>query len=241
MKLLRITLIIVILLFIGGFYYLTFSSDPQSILFELLEDRNQGFTWIILIVFGLILLSTLTGLPVLYFSIALGFFMNYIPALAIAWIINLAAILLTFFMVKKVFSSYFTEKYGKRKFIQKINSRVQKYGFRTVAMSRGIYVIPTNIINFSFPLSKISSKQYIIGSMIGLIPECLINITTGYLLKHQILLLNSPQQNLVKISVVGVFLLLMAIGIIILYYRRKRVEKARMNEFLPPIQDEENN
>jgi uncharacterized membrane protein YdjX (TVP38/TMEM64 family) len=163
--------------------------------------------------------------------------MNYLPAITISWLINMVAIIITFFMVRGVFSGYFKEKYGKRKIIQKINSRIRKYGFWTVAMSRGIYVIPTNIINFSFPLSKITSRKYFIGSMIGLIPESFINITTGYLLKHQILLLNSPQQNILKIAIIGFFLLLMAIGILLINYRRKRVDKARINEIIPNLED----
>ena len=237
MKEIRIAIIILIILFLAAFSYFAFLKDPQSMLLELLENWNNSYLWIILVIFGLTILSTLTGLPVLYFSIALGFFMNYLPALTIALGINLMAIMLTFFMVKRVFTVYFMEKYGKRKIIQKINYRIRKYGFWTVAVSRGIYVIPTNIINFSFPLSKISTRQYFLGSMIGLVPESLINITTGYLLKHQILLLNSPQQNLLKIAVIGVFLLLMAVGILLINYRRKRVSKAKINEIVPGLED----
>ena len=237
MKLLRIIIIVLILLIFGGFCFIALKNDPQSILHELLENHNNDLIWIILTILGLILVSTLTGLPVLYFSIALGFFMNYLPSLLISWSFNLLAILITFLMVRKVFSSYFMNRYGNRKIIRNINVRIRKYGFWTVAMSRGMYVIPTNIINFSFPLSKIPTKQYLLGTMIGLLPESLINVTTGYLLKHQLLLLDSPRQNLLKILIIGIFLFLMSAGILFINYRRKKVKKARMNEIVPPLQD----
>jgi uncharacterized membrane protein YdjX (TVP38/TMEM64 family) len=237
MRVLRVIIICVILMLFGAFFTFLFQEDPQSIILEILENNNNGILWIILTIFAFTLLSTLTGLPVLYLSIALGFFLNYLPAIFLSWLFSLIAVMLTFFMVRKVFSSYFLERYGNRKIIMTINMRIEKYNFWTVAMSRGVYVIPTNIVNFSFPLSKITSKHYFIGTMIGLVPEIFINVTTGYLIKHQILLLESPQQNMLKISVIGVFLLLMAIGILIVNYRRKKVKKARMNEFLPPLQD----
>lgn len=237
MKLLRIAIIFIILLFIGGFIFIAFQGDPQTYLLEILDKQNNKLLSIVLVLFGLTTLSTLTGLPVFYFSIAIGFFLNYLPALILAWSMNLIAILITFFMVKKVFSEVFLKKYGKRKNIEQINQRIMKYGLWTVAMSRGVYVLPTNIINFSFPLSKLPTKQYIVGTMIGLIPECLINITTGYLLKHQYLLLNSPQQNFVKIGIIGVFLLLMAAGILFINYRRRKVKKAQMNKIIPRLED----
>ncbi len=48
-------------------------------------------------------------------------------------------------------------------------------------------IIPTNMINFSFPLSNISARSYFLGSVIGLIPECLLNVLTGTLIKHEVI------------------------------------------------------
>lgn len=224
MKFLRIAIIAIIAIALASFFYFTLDNDPQSILLHSIEEWRQEYFWIVLIIFGITIISTATGLPVLYLGVALGFFLRYLPALAFAWGMNLVAIMLTYLMVNRIFSSYFKEKYGQKKFIKSINKRIGKYGFWTVAFFRSVYIIPTNIINFSFPLSKISTKHYLIGTMIGLIPESLINVTTGYMIRHGILLLDSPEQNLSKILLIGGFIVLLFLGFLFLRYSKKRVE-----------------
>ena len=240
MKFLRITIITVILLIVGGFIIFTAGNDPQQLLLESMAYLESHLFYLVLVIFVLTLLSTLTGLPVLYLSVALGFFIPYLPALALAWVIHLFAVMTTFYMIRRVYSVYFRNKYGGKKVIRRINKRIRKYGFWTVALSRSVYFIPTNLINFSFPLSRITTSQYLAGTMTGLIPECLINVTTGYLLKHQLMMLDSPQQNLLKIVLIGTYLLLMATLFLFLRYRKNRADKSRFKKIIPLLKEQEN-
>ena len=131
----------------------------------------------------------------------------------------------TFYLVRLVFHDYFNERYGQKKMIRRINKRIGKHGLWTVVFSRGIYILPTNIINFSFPLSKISQSAYLTGTIIGLLPECLINVLTGYLIKHEIILLSSPETRTWQALVIGCFILLFALAFILLTIRQKRKKK----------------
>lgn len=222
---------------IVAFIFYASENDPQKELLDLIKDWDANFFWIILIILGFTLLCTITGLPVLYLGVALGFLLNYLPALLLAIAMNLVAVMLTYFMVKNLFSEYFKARYGNKKIIKKINSRIKKYGLWTITLSRGVYIIPTSIINFIFPLSKLSTKKYFFGTIIGLIPECTINISMGQLLKHQILLINAHEQNHIKFIVISFFLVLIAFTIVIVNYRRKRIKKSRINEIVPPFKN----
>lgn len=238
MKYFRLALILLIILIITAFLNFTSGGDPQVILLQFLEQKETNHFWIILIIFSFTLLSTIAGLPVLYLVIVLGFLFGFLPALGIAWLSNLISIMVSYLLVKGVFSEYFLERYGDHKLIKSINKRIKKYGFWTVAISRSIYIIPTNLINFSLPLSKISFRPYLIGTMIGLLPECLINVTAGHLLKHQVILLNAPEQNLTKIVVIGVSLILIAGIFIYLRYRSKRRNK-KIQKIVPLLEGQE--
>ncbi len=238
MRFLRIAVIVVIAAFLGGFFLATSGTDKQQLVLDSMEGWSTHHIWLILVVFGLTLLSTLTGLPVLYLSIALGFFLSYLPALALSWAFNLLAVMITFLFIRKLYSDYFKKKYGSRKLIKRINKRISRHGLWTVAVTRSIYFIPTNIINFSFPLSKISGRKYLAGTMIGLVPESIINVTTGYLLKHELLLLHAPQENLVKIVVIGLSLVLMVTVFLFFRYRKKRSERIRLKEYVPLLEKE---
>ncbi len=225
MKQLRIIIIAFIVITVGTFLFFTIGSDPESMLLERLPENNQHMVLWILILCALILLSTLSGLPVFYLVLALGFLLNFVPAMLISLGISLVAVMTTFYLVRYAFTSYFTEKYGKKKLIRRINKRIRRYGMWSVAFSRAIYILPTNLINFSFPLSNITTRSYFFGTLLGLIPECLINVLTGYAIKHEVLLLSSPEGNTVKALIIGGFILLLALLFILLHLRQSRRKK----------------
>ncbi len=225
MKNLRIIIVALILITVGTFVYLTAGSDAETLLFERIVVMDHRTILLVLLICAFTVLSSLTGLPIFYLSIALGFLLNFTPALLICWIVNIGAVMGTFFMVRFAFTSYFTERYGKKKLIRRINKHIQKYGLWTVVFSRSIYIIPTNIINFSLPLSKITTRSYLLGTIIGLIPECLLNILTGYLIKHEVILLSAPETRTWQVMVIGGFIVLFILVFILLRVRQNRKKK----------------
>jgi len=233
LKLLRILIIASILLATGAFFWLTAGTDAQTLLFDRLVLSDQRLVYVIVVLCVLTLLSTLTGLPILYLSIALGFLLKLAPGLLICWGVNLLSVMLAFRMVRSAFTGYFQKKYGEKKLIRRINKRIDRYGLWTVAFSRGIYIIPTNVINFSFPLSSISARSYLAGTAIGLVPECLVNILAGYLIKHEAVLLSSPETRTWEAAIIGGFILLLAGMFILFRLRQKRRKKFRSLKEIP--------
>jgi len=232
-KLLRIIIIVLILVAVGIFIWITAGSNPEELLLERLTMADQHQTYAVLILCAFILLSTLTGLPIFYINLAMGFIISFTPALLISWGMNLISVMLTFYMVRILFSGYFQERYGKKKLIRRINKRIEKYGLWTVVFSRGIYIIPTNIINFSFPLSKINPRPYLLGTSIGLLPEVLITVLTGNLLKHEIILLSSSETHSWQALIIGAFILLSALILILLRIRQNRRKKLKLPKAVP--------
>lgn len=233
MKALRIVIIAIIVLATGAFFWLTAGSDAQSLLFDRILITDQRIAYLVLLLAAITLLSTLTGLPILYLSMAMGFLMNFTPALLICWGVNLISVLATFFMVRMAFTDYFQEKYGQKKLIKRINNRIGKYGLWTVVFSRGIYIIPTNVINFSFPLSSITPRAYLLGTSIGLLPECLINVLTGYLIKHEVILLSTPETRSWQALLIGAFILVFILSFVLLRLRQNKRKKFKSLDQIP--------
>ena len=138
MKVLRILIISIIVLAVGAFIWLTAGSDAQSLLFERIMITDQRMVLLVLLLSVLTLMSTLTGLPIFYLSMALGFLLNFTPALLICLGVNLLSVMATFYMVRFAFTSYFRERYGQKKLIKRIEKRIRKYGLWTVVFRRGI-------------------------------------------------------------------------------------------------------
>lgn len=215
------------------FFWITAGSDAQSLLFERIAISDQKIPVLIILLGALTILSTLSGLPIFYLSMAIGFLLDFTPALMICWSVNTFAVMASYFMVRSVFTDFFRDKYGKKKLIKRIDRRIGKYGLWTVVFSRSIYIIPTNIINFSFPLSRISTRSYLFGTMIGLIPECLINVLAGFLIKHEVILLSTPETRTWQAAIIGAFILILLLIFMLLRIRQNRIKKLRALKGIP--------
>lgn len=233
MKQLRIIIVAFILLTAALFIWITASSDPESLLMESLRVSDQRLILVLLLLCALTLLSTLSGLPVFYISIGFGFLAGFMQALLICWAINLVAVMATFYLVRFAFTSVFREHYGKRKIIRRINRRIHRYGIWSVAFSRAVYIIPTNVINFSFPLSRIAPRSYFLGSLLGLLPECLVNVLAGNLIRQEAILLTAPAHPTWQVLVIGGSILLFALVFILLRARQKKRRKFRRLKAVP--------
>ncbi len=232
MKQLRIVIVAFIVVAAAVFLYLTAGSSAEEMLFDRIMNDPPQLAFMILLIGAFTLLSTMTGLPVFYLSMALGFLLPFWPALGISWGVNLVSVMASYFMVRSAFTTYFKERYGKKKLIRRINKRIRKYGLWTVVFSRSIYIFPTSLINFSFPLSSISMRSYLMGTMLGLIPESLLNVLTGYLIKHEVILLSSQEAQTWRILVIASFILLFTLVFILLRIR-KRKNKLRKLKAIP--------
>jgi uncharacterized membrane protein YdjX (TVP38/TMEM64 family) len=233
LRALRIIIISLMVISIGAFFWFTAGTDAQTLVFERIMVTDQRLAFMVLLLCAFTLFSTLTGLPVLYLSMAIGFLLNFTPAMLISLGVNLLSVMATFYLVRKAFTGYFQEKYGQKKLIGRINQRIGKYGLWTVVFSRGIYIIPTNVINFSFPLSSITPRAYFLGTAVGLLPECLINVLTGYLIKHEVILLSAPETRTWQALVIGAFILLFILAFILLRIRQNRLKKFKALKQIP--------
>ncbi len=232
MKQLRIVIVAFIGVTVGVFLYLTAGSSAEVMLFERIMNDPPQMASMVLLIGAFTLLSTMTGLPVFYLSMALGFLLPLWPALLISWGVNLVSVMASYFMVRSAFTTYFKQRYGKKKLIRRINKRIRKYGLWTVVFSRAVYIFPTSLINFSFPLSNISTRSYLLGTLLGLIPECLLNVLTGYLIKHEVILLSSQEAQTWRILVLAAFILLFALVFILLRIRQRK-KKLRKLKAIP--------
>ena len=217
----------------GAFIWLTAGTDAQSLLFERIVLTDQRIVFLVILICALTLLSTLSGLPILYLSMGIGFLLNFTPAMLICWGVNVLAVMASFFMVRSAFTEYFRKKYGEKKLIKRINKGIGNYGLWSLVFSRAIYIFPTNLINFSFPLSSITTRSYLLGTMIGLIPECVINVLAGYLIKHEVILLSTPETRTWQAGIIGAFILLLLLASILLRIRQIRRKKFRALKGIP--------
>ena len=76
------------------------------------------------------------------------------------------------FLIARFLGESFVENLlkGKHKKIYEYDKKIEKNGFLVVLFLRLIPLFPFNALNFTFGLTKVKLKDYVLGTLIGIIP-----------------------------------------------------------------------
>lgn len=102
-------------------------------------------------------------------------------------------------------SRYFLREYVKKKILSKyqnISSYEQKFfshGFRTVVLLRLIPLFPFNMLNYLLGVTQVSTRDYILGTAVGIIPGTIAFVYFG----RSLAMLNVVQITLSIIAIIG--------------------------------------
>jgi uncharacterized membrane protein YdjX (TVP38/TMEM64 family) len=91
-----------------------------------------------------------------------------------------AAFIIARFFLRDWVQDKFLSKY---KNIEKYESRFLKKGLFTVILLRLIPLFPFNVLNYLLGVTKVSTKDYVIGTFIGIIPGTIAFVYFGEALK----------------------------------------------------------
>jgi len=226
MRTLRLLFLLVLLLALASFIFLAANKDPEQWLISSIEHIIDRPLTLVLIITLITIGSTLAGLPILYLAITLGYAFGFTGGLLLSWLINLLAVMITFTSVRYLFADYFRRMAERKKFMDKLNTGLDRYGLFYVAIARSVYIIPTNIINYGFALTRIRGRAFLAGTALGLIPESVINVLAGVMIKKEVLGVASGDVSLLRIMVIFGFVLLALILLLVIRRNNKRNGKA---------------
>jgi uncharacterized membrane protein YdjX (TVP38/TMEM64 family) len=139
---------------------------------RLLIESHESIAPILLIVgklIGAVLLFPGTPLTLLAGGI-LGTFWGTVVSV----IGNILGAIVAFFIARHFLRKFVTEKFVSRyPKLATYEERFFKDGIRTVLFLRLIPIFPFNILNYALGVTRVSAKDYIIGTSIGIIPGTL--------------------------------------------------------------------
>jgi uncharacterized membrane protein YdjX (TVP38/TMEM64 family) len=172
---LRLKIVALAVIFVGGIALFRWTplagyADPQAI-----ADffRGLGTPW----------WSPLVFVPLYAFSVAFGM-PGTIPTLAGGAIFGVARGMLfnTIAANLGAFLAFLLARYLGRDFVSRtlkgraatLDQRIGEHGFGTILYLRLIPLVPFNALNFAAGISRISLRDYLIGTLIGMLPGTLV-------------------------------------------------------------------
>ncbi len=145
---------------------------------EIEQFIQSSFLLSLLLYFLIYVLLLSLGMPLgAIMAMTSGFFYPYGTGVSITFISAVASALLTFLVARTTLYRYLKKRYTKR--IEKIENAVNENGAYYVLAVRISSVLPFFWVNLLFGAANLSARQYILPTIIGLIPGTLVYVHMG--------------------------------------------------------------
>jgi uncharacterized membrane protein YdjX (TVP38/TMEM64 family) len=170
--------IFLLVIIVAGILYVT--SGENAFMQNIQETVKNAGIWAPVIFIGLYILLTIfiPSTPLMALSgILFGFKYGIIYTL----IGGIISSLILFLLTKKL-GSNFAEKILQHKIFEKIkkyNKRIEDDGTLELIILRIVPIMPFNALNIIMGLSGMKTYNYIIGTVIGLIPSHIVSVYLG--------------------------------------------------------------
>ena len=159
---------------------------------------------------GIYLSATLVGLPAIFLFLAAGSLFGFVPALIVVSFADTLSIAVCFFLGRTVARKKISKWIARRPQWDKFDRAVAKKGWKIVFLTRLSPIVPSNVLNYGFSLTKIDFGQYLFVSWLAMLPVISLYV---YLASMGVNLLSGnsdPKQ--ITASVIGSVTAVMAIA-----------------------------
>ena len=156
------------------------------------------------------LLATLVGLPAIFLFLAAGSLFGFFPGLILVSLSDTLSVAVCYLLGRTVARKKVSEWISQRPHWGEFDRAVAKKGWKIVFLTRLSPIVPSNVLNYGFSLTKINFWQYLFVSWLAMLPVIALYV---YLASAGTNLLsggNDPRQ--ITASVIGIVTALMAIA-----------------------------
>lgn len=223
-----------ILLFLAALVLVALQLPLESLMTGLQAwvDNHPGlaFPAITLVLVAAILLM----LPSSLFMMLGGFLFGLAQGFLLVWLATLLASTAAFLLARSWIRPLVHRRFASRPTFMAIDRAIRRKGLFVVLLTRLIFFLPFPALNYSHGLTDVRLRDYVLGTMIGMVPPICLFVYLGTLASgvadiiHGRVALN--EQQIMLAGIVGGLALVFAVGIGLAARRALRAELARATE-----------
>lgn len=180
--------------------------------------------------FLLIAVNFIPVIPIPVIAAALGAVFNFVPALLIAWGGASVGAILKFLLERLLLQKHALKLLSQFAMTESILAFLEKNGFLAVLVTRLIPVFPSSLVNLAGAVARISTRTFVIATLIGKFPTMVAFTLAGNQLRHHLWL---------SILLIGIYTLVVVAASLklrtVLRNRTRQVES-----FDNPVKGEQN-
>ena len=114
--------------------------------------------------------ATLVGLPAIFLFLAAGSLFGFLPGLAVVSFSDTISVAVCYLLGRTVGRKKVNQWISSRPHWEEFDRAVAKKGWKIVFLTRLSPVVPSNVLNYGFSLTKINFWQYLFVSWLAMLP-----------------------------------------------------------------------
>ena len=154
--------------------------------------------------------ATLVGLPAIFLFLAAGSIFSFFPALVVVSIADTLSVAVCYQLGKTVVRKKVSKWIARRPQWGKLDRAVAKKGWKIVFLTRLSPIVPSNVLNYGFSLTKIDFWQYLFVSWLAMLPVIALYVHLASVGTNLLAGGDDPKQ--MTASAIGIVTALMAIA-----------------------------
>ena len=159
---------------------------------------------------GIYVLSTLVGLPAIFLFLAAGSLFGFLPSLILVSFSDTLSVAVCYLLGRTVARKTVHKWIADRPQWDKFDRAVAQKGWKIVFLTRLSPIVPSNVLNYGFSLTKIDFWQYLFVSWLAMLPVIALYVYLASVGTNLISGDNDPKQ--IVASVIGSITAIMAIA-----------------------------
>ncbi|MGL5831859.1 MAG: TVP38/TMEM64 family protein [Waterburya sp.] len=160
---------------------------------------------------GIYLSATLVGLPAIFLFLAAGSLFGFVPGLILVSLADTLSVAICYQLGRTVARKKVSEWIAQRPHWGELDRAVARKGWKIVFLTRLSPIVPSNVLNYGFSLTRINFWQYLFVSWLAMLPVIALYV---YLASVGTNLLsgNNDDPRQITASIIGLVTALMAIA-----------------------------
>lgn len=191
------------------------------------DELNQWLQslgiWALPAFVALYVLVSVCGLPNVVLLLLAGTAFGFIKGVASASVADTAGAIACFLLGRSLLRKRLTAWIGHNAQFAQLDQAVAQKGWKILLLSRLSPLIPSNILNYGFSLTKISFWQYLLCTWLGMLPIISFYIYIGYI--SMSLLGGSSKSSLILLQIAGLGVAI-ALSVYVTHFARKVIGSA---------------
>ncbi|MCX7780781.1 MAG: TVP38/TMEM64 family protein [Negativicutes bacterium] len=181
---------------------------------DLIEFLQPYGLWAMVVSFFInVLINALGFLPSIFISTANGVLFGVVPGILISWLAECTGVIAGFYLMRSILRHSAEVLIAKSPYLKKVDEFSSNNGFKVMLFARSLPYFPSGVITALGAVSSISSRDYILATLIGKFPSTALEVIIG----HDVV---NYEKNLLRLTLVVLSVILIYLGL--WWYQRRR-------------------